>query len=129
MGAISVEELVRRPARLIEEAESGQVAVVTKDGRPLFLAVAYDERLAKEEVHVVVAVYLYERGVVSLGRASKIAGLPLGDFIGRLGALKLPVVRYSPRRPISRARRILLNSSWPTREHAEPSFVGEGCAE
>jgi prevent-host-death family protein len=37
MGAISVEELARRPTRLIEEAESGQVAVVTKDGRPLFL--------------------------------------------------------------------------------------------
>jgi prevent-host-death family protein len=96
MGAISVEELARRPARLIEEAESGQVAVVTKDGRPLFLAIPYDERLAKEEVHVVVAVHLYERGVVSLGRAAKIAGLPLSDFIDRLGALKIPVARYSP---------------------------------
>lgn len=96
MGAISVEELVRRPTRLIEEAESGEVAVVTKDGRPLFLAVPYDERLAKEEVHVVVAVHLYERGLVSLGRAAKIAGLPLSDFIDRLGALKIPVARYSP---------------------------------
>ena len=52
MGSISVEELARSPARLIEEAESGEVAVVTKDGRPLFLAVPCDERLAKGEVHV-----------------------------------------------------------------------------
>jgi predicted HTH domain antitoxin len=64
--------------------------------RPLFLAVPYDERLAKEEVHVVVAVHLYERGVVSLGRAAKIAGLSLSAFIDRLGALKIPVARYSP---------------------------------
>jgi len=95
MGAISVEELARRPARLIEEAESGEVAVVTKDGRPLFLAVPYDERLANEDVHVVVAVHLYEKGVVSLGRAARIAGQPLSEFIDRLGALKVPVARYS----------------------------------
>jgi predicted HTH domain antitoxin len=67
---------------------------VTKDGRPLFLAVPYDERLAKEEVHVVVAVHLHEKGVVSLGRAAKIAGLTLGEFIDRLGALKIPVARH-----------------------------------
>ncbi|MGH7339502.1 MAG: UPF0175 family protein [Candidatus Rokuibacteriota bacterium] len=95
MGSISVEELARSPARLIEEAESGEVAIVTKDGRPLFLAVPYDERLAKEGVHVVVAVHLYEKEVVSLGRAAKIAGLTLGEFIDRLGALKIPVARYS----------------------------------
>jgi prevent-host-death family protein len=95
MGAISVEELARRPARLIEEAESGEVAVVTKDGRPLFLAVPYDERLAKEDVHVVVAVHLYEKGIVSIGRAAKIAGLPLTEFIDRLATLKIPVARYS----------------------------------
>jgi prevent-host-death family protein len=96
MGAISVEELARRPARLIEEAENGQVAVVTKDGRPLFLAVPYDERLAKEGVHVVVAVHLYEKGVVSVGRAARISGLPLTEFIDRLAALKIPAARYSP---------------------------------
>jgi prevent-host-death family protein len=94
MGSISVEELARSPARLIEEAESGEVAIVTKDGRPLFLAVPYDERLAKEEVHVVVAVHLYEKGVVSVGRAGKIAGLSLSEFIDRLGALRIPVARY-----------------------------------
>jgi len=95
MGSISVEELARSPARLIEEAESGEVAIVTKDGRPLFLAVPYDERLAKEEVRLVVAVHLYEKEIVSLGRAAKIAGLPVGEFIDRLAALKIPVVRYS----------------------------------
>lgn len=96
MGSISVEQLIRSPAKLIQEAESGQLAIVTKDGRPLFLAVPYDERLANENVHVVVAVRLYETEIVSLGRAARIAGLSIGEFIGRLAALKIPIARYSP---------------------------------
>ena len=46
LDAISVEQLIRSPGKLIEGAENGQLAVVTKAGRPLFLAVPYDERLA-----------------------------------------------------------------------------------
>jgi predicted HTH domain antitoxin len=96
MCAITVEQLIRTPARLIEEAESGEVAVVTKDGRALFLAVPVDDRLAKEDVLVAVAVRLYEREIVSIGRAARIASLSLGEFVDRLAALKIPVARYSP---------------------------------
>ena len=38
MDAISVEQLIRSPGTLIEDAENGQLAIVTKAGRPLFLA-------------------------------------------------------------------------------------------
>jgi predicted HTH domain antitoxin len=94
MDTISVEELIKHPDKLIRDAESGRLAVVTKDGRPLFLAVPYDGRLAQEDVRVAVAVRLYEQEVVSLGRAAVIAGLSLGEFIDRLAALKIPVARY-----------------------------------
>ena len=96
MGAISIDQLLKNPAKLIEEAESGQVAIVTKGGRPVLLAIPYDERLAKEDVHVAVAVRLYQNEVVSLGRAARIAGLSLSEFIDRLGALNIPVIRYPP---------------------------------
>jgi predicted HTH domain antitoxin len=95
MGSISVEQLIKSPAKLIEGAESGQLAIVTKDGRPLFLVVPYDERLASEDVHVAVAIHLYETEAVSLGRAARIAGYSVRDFIDRLGALKIPIIRYS----------------------------------
>jgi len=96
MGAISVEQLINSPATLINEAESGHMAIVTKDGRPLFLTIPYDERLAKEDVHVAVAVRLYEDEVVRLGKAARIAGHSIGEFIDRLATLKIAVVRYSP---------------------------------
>jgi predicted HTH domain antitoxin len=86
---------VQHPDKLVRDAENGQLAVVTKDGRPLFLAVPYDERLAKEDLHVALAIRMYEQEAVSLGRAALIAGLSLGEFIDRLAALKIPVVRYS----------------------------------
>jgi predicted HTH domain antitoxin len=54
------------------------------------------ERRAREEADLAVAVHLYEKGLVSLGRAAKIAGLPLTGFVDRLAALKIPVARYSP---------------------------------
>jgi predicted HTH domain antitoxin len=96
MGAISVEKFIKSTAKLIEEAESGQVAIVTKDGRPVLLAIPYDERLAKEDVHVAVAVRLYQNEVISLGRAARIAGFSLSEFIDRLGALDIAVIRYPP---------------------------------
>ena len=94
MSVISVEQLASSAAKLIAEAESGQVSIVTKNGQPLFLAVPYDKRLADEDAHVTIAIRLYEQDVVSVGKAAKIAGLSLGEFIERLGALKIPVIRY-----------------------------------
>ena len=94
MGAISVEQLVDSPARLIAEAQSGHLSIVTKDGRPLFLAVPYDERFANEELHVAIAIRMYEQEVISIGKAASIAGLSLGEFIDRLAALQIPVIRY-----------------------------------
>ena len=63
--------------------------------RKIYLAVPYDARLAGEDVHVAVAVRLYESDAVSLGRAARIAGLSISEFIDRLGALQIPVIRYS----------------------------------
>ena len=55
----------------------------------------YDARLAGEDVHVAVAVRLYESDAVSLGKGARIAGLSISKFIGWLGALRIPVIRNS----------------------------------
>ncbi len=95
MTTITIEQLISSPGRLIDEAEGGQISVVTKDGRPLFLTVPFDERLASEQVHVALAIRLYEQEVIGLGKAARLAGVPISDFIDRLGALNIPVIRYS----------------------------------
>lgn len=55
--------------------------------------VPYNERLARADVHV--AVRLYEKGIVSLGRVASSAALSTGEFIHWLAALNIPVVNYS----------------------------------
>ena len=118
MKAISVEELARRPARLIEEAESGQVAVVTKDGRPLFLAVPYPP---------------VPRGSGESGENRKDRGSP-AEWVHRP-----PVRAEDPRRALL-ARRTISGgppnlapiatdaSLLMARRHVGPSFVGRGSA-
>ena len=39
---------------------------------------------------------MFETETVSLGKAAKIAGYSISKFIDLLGALKIPVIRYSP---------------------------------
>lgn len=43
----TVRELRQRTGDLIRNAESGRLALITKHGRPTFVAVSFDERLLK----------------------------------------------------------------------------------
>lgn len=95
MGAITVEQLVRSPSRLIEAVENGEVAVVTKEGRPLFLAVPVDEHLDAQKVRLEIAISLFDREQISIGVASRIAGLSISEMINELGTRQIPVARYS----------------------------------
>jgi len=52
-------------------------------------------RVAREALDVFDAVHLNGQGVVSLGRAARIAGLSAAEFIDRLGAPRIPVARSS----------------------------------
>ena len=95
MNAMTVEELIKHPDKLIEHAESGTLSVVTKDGHPIFFAVPCKGPLDVESIFATIAVRLYENEAVSLGRAAKISRLSISEFIDHLGALKIPAIRYS----------------------------------
>lgn len=94
VDTFTIRDLRERTGDLIRDAEQGRLSVITKHGRPVFVAVPFDEVLVKEGVMVALAVKLFDDDVVSLGKAAKLAGMPLGEFIDHLGALKIPVVRY-----------------------------------
>jgi len=96
MDTITVRDLRERTGDLIRDAESGKLSVVTKHGRPVFVAVPLDEPLVRHGVGVALAVKLYAEEVLTLEKAARLAGLSIEVFIERLGALGIPVVRYSP---------------------------------
>ena len=94
MGAFTIRDLRERTGELIRDAEAGKLSIVTKHGQPVFVAVPFDETLLKMGVKVALAVKLFDGDVLSIGKAAKLAGMPLGEFIDHLGTLKIPVVRY-----------------------------------
>ena len=77
MDAFTVGDLRERTGELIRNAEAGKLSVVTKHGRPVFVAVPLDDRLLQDGVPVALAVRLYESDVLSLGRGARMAGLSL----------------------------------------------------
>jgi prevent-host-death family protein len=95
MDTFTVRDLRERTGELIRDAEEGRLALVTKHGQPVFIAVPFDEWLVRFGLPVALAMRLYEEGVVSLGQASRIAGLAEEEFIERLGAAGVAAARYA----------------------------------
>lgn len=95
MDTFTVRDLRERTGELIRDAEMGELSVVTKHGRPVFIAVPFDESVLKAGVPVALAVKLYEEEVLSLGKAAKFAGCSAAEFTEQLGKAGIPSVRYS----------------------------------
>ena len=96
METFTVRDLRERTGELVRNAEQGRLAIVAKHGHPLFVAVPLDEELLRSGVHVALALKLFQEGVISLGKAAKLAGLDYEAFVDKLSALGLPAVDYPP---------------------------------
>lgn len=94
MDTFSVKDLRLRTGELVKDAEAGQLSVVTKSGRPLFVAVPFDETLVREGIHVALAVKLFQEAVLTPGQAARLANRSLENFIETLGRLGISVVDY-----------------------------------
>jgi prevent-host-death family protein len=90
------QDLSERSEDLLRDAEQGRLALVTKNGRPVFVAVPFDEKLLAHGIDRAMAISLFEAGQVSLGQGARLAGLSLEEFIELLGKLAIPVVNYPP---------------------------------
>ena len=95
MGSISVEQFLEHPEELLFDAHDGVIAVVTQDGEPVFMAVPMGANLDSPRVRLELAVSLFDREQVSIGVASRIAGLSISETIDELGRRRIPVTRYS----------------------------------
>lgn len=96
MNTFSVRDLRERSGDLVRQAEEGRLSIVAKHGHPLFVAVPLDEHLLSEGVAVAMASRLFAEHSISLGKAAKLAGLPIERFITVLGAMGIPAVDLAP---------------------------------
>ena len=96
MDTFTIRDLRERTGELVHDAETGQLSVVTKHGRPVFVAVPFDENVLNSGIHVALAVKLFQDGVLSSAKAAKFAGYKVADFGAYLARLGIPVVDYAP---------------------------------
>lgn len=96
MGSISVKQFLEHPDRLLTEARSGGIQLVTEDGEPVLLALPLGKGGDSPAAKLGLAVALYERAHVSLGLAAQIAGLSYGQMVDELGRRGIAVIRLAP---------------------------------
>jgi prevent-host-death family protein len=94
METFTVRDLRDRTGELIHGAEAGRMALVTKHGRPVFVALPFDEKLLEQGVLVSLAVKLFDEEALTQRQAAKLAGLSLPEFFSACAARQVPVVRY-----------------------------------
>lgn len=86
MESFAVRDLREHTGELVRNAEQGQLSVVSKHGKPLFVAVPFDESLLKSGVSVALADKLVATGELSVGAGAKLSGLSYADYLQHLGA-------------------------------------------
>ena len=96
IDVFSVRELRQRSGELMRDAEAGDLAVITKHGRPVILAVPFDQYLLEHGVHRTLALHLFKAGQLTLAQAAKFAGVALEDFLELLKATGIDAVDYPP---------------------------------
>lgn len=96
MQTFTIRDLRDRTGELVRDAEAGKLSLVTKHGQPVFVAVPFDETLLKSGVNVALAVKLFDEEAISQGKAARLAGMSLLEFIDLLGRMHIPVARYEP---------------------------------
>jgi predicted HTH domain antitoxin len=96
MHTLTTDDLQRRPLQLVEDAQRGEPANVTRDGQPVLLSVPLGQGIESAAVRVELAATLFDREQISLGLAARIAGLSYGQMVDELGRRSIPVIRLAP---------------------------------
>lgn len=95
MRAIGVGELRDDPNRVLRAARMAPV-LITSDDHPEALLLSVRGLGADEaDIRSGLASVLFEQGALSLGRAARVAGLPLEQFMEYLGRRGIAVFRTS----------------------------------
>lgn len=95
MYATNVRELKKNPSLALREAKDAPVLIL-KGNQPDALLVHLDTTMdqALIDIRPAIAASLYRDALVSLGKATKISGLSMSEFIKHLGDLRVDIVRY-----------------------------------
>jgi len=94
MQAIGIRQLRERGGELEDFAKSGETLLLTKNGKPLYISIPYDDITASEGTRIALALRLFEIGALSRGSAAKAAGIKLDEFLRLAGSEGIFAIDY-----------------------------------
>jgi len=96
MQTYTISDLNDYGAQVLKNAEASKLAVVTDQGRPIFVAVPFDDLLLDKGIRLALAVRLFDEEALSTGQAARFASVSLAEFMETCSGLGVPLVRYPP---------------------------------
>ena len=87
MQAFAIRDLREHTGELVRNAESGQYSVVSKHGKPLFVALPFDDALLHAGVNTALADSLVQSGELSVGAGAKLAAMTYSAYLQHLGTV------------------------------------------
>ncbi len=87
MEAFAVRDLREHTGDLVRNAENGEYSVVSKHGKPLFVALPFNDALLTSGVSVALADKMVLQAELSVAAGAKLAGMPYARYLQHLGAL------------------------------------------
>lgn len=92
MQYFGVRDLRERIGDYANNAKSGVMSVISRNGTPLTLNIPFDDRLIMLGAHKALAIKLYEEEILTLSKAARYAGVKTDEFIKLLGAAGISVL-------------------------------------
>ena len=87
MESFAVRDLREHTGELVRNAENGGYSVVSKHGKPLFVALPFNDAMLLSGVSVALADKMVMGGELSVAAGAKLAGLPYARYLQHLGAM------------------------------------------
>ncbi len=95
---VNIRQLKNNPSAVLRMARKDLVVVMNRDQPEALLFHLDDEGLLGEPgVRLALATALYKSESLSIGRAAKVAGMPLEAFMLEMGRAGIPVIRGNAR--------------------------------
>lgn len=94
MHAVNVHQLKNNPSEALRKVKDAPV-IVLKGDKPTAIMLNLDDEslLSQPDVRVALATELFRCGHLSLGRAARLANMPVVDFMRHLSARGIPVIQ------------------------------------
>jgi predicted HTH domain antitoxin len=94
VDVFSARDLRNNTGQLMKDAENGRLSLITRHGVPMILAVPFDSQLLSLGVDKSLALHLFEKKIVTLSQAAKIAKVSIAEFLELLKGTDIDVVDY-----------------------------------